>query len=390
MTERSLTRGLCIIPARGGSRRFPRKNLARFRGTPLVGLAVAVAKASGVFQTVCVSSDDAEVLDVARAHGADRVLQRSPEDSAYDRQVKDICVSVVEQLSAEGNVSDLFAVLLPTSPLRTAGDVAGAYRTLLESDADCCMTVVAWDHPPQRALRISDGRRLAPFFGPEYLKPAQALETLYRHDGTALVARTQPFLHVKGFYELPIVPYRVSADRGVDVDSPRDLAWAEFLATRLAIRLRPATMADEARLLLWRNDPHTRAMSFSQDAVSSPDHHRWLERRLHDPRSRLYVAERECGREAVGVGRLDAIDDHSVEVGLTVAPEHRGQGLAHPIIEALVDQAVRGELGPRQTVVAYVRTGNEASLNAFTSASFQRDPNDLPDRIRLSRTLNRS
>lgn len=220
---------LCIIPARGGSRRFPRKNLAQFKGVPLVARAVAVARESGVFRTVCVSSDDPEVLAVARDAGADLALERGRDLSAYDRQVKDVCQSVLLELARRGDEYPMFGVLLPTSPLREAADVRRTHDALAHSTAECAMTLVPFDHPPLRALHIVDGF-VQSRFGDEQMRPAQLLEELYRHDGTALFVRTDVFLRTPRFYGLRIVPCFVPIERAVDVDRPIDLAWAEFLA----------------------------------------------------------------------------------------------------------------------------------------------------------------
>ncbi|MES1255946.1 MAG: acylneuraminate cytidylyltransferase family protein [Acidobacteriota bacterium] len=227
---------LCIIPARGGSKRFPGKNLAPIAGRPLVGQAVHVARESGLFSAIAVSSDDAAVLAVAREHGADLALMRDAALATDRAQVKDVCVSVLEGLVSQGARYPLFAVLLPTSPLRTAEDLRNAFAVLVETGADCCMSLVECEHPPQRAVAITEGL-VRPYFGPEYMKPAQALETLYRHDGTVICARTDAFLRDRSFYGMRVAPYLVPRVRAVDVDAPLDLAWAEFLVSTGVVSL---------------------------------------------------------------------------------------------------------------------------------------------------------
>lgn len=227
---------LCIIPARGGSKRFPRKNLASIAGRPLVAQAVRVAVASGLFRTVCVSSDSDEVLEVARAHGANLLSSRSAALSSDDAQVKDVCLSVIETLAGQAQHYDTFAVLLPTSPLRTAQDLREAYRLLAETGADCCMSVTPFEHPPQRAVWMPEGK-VVPYFGGDQMRPTQALDALYRHDGTVIVARTGPFVRDPRFYGPSVVPYVVPAERAVDVDRPVDLAWADFLVRSGAVQI---------------------------------------------------------------------------------------------------------------------------------------------------------
>ena len=144
--------------------------------------------------------------------------------------------------------------------------------------------------------------------------------------------------------------------------------------------LRPATLADADRLLRWRNDPETRAQSLSEHEVSLVDHLGWLSYILvHPVTPRLYIAEEE-GR-AVGTGRLD-LDDSAAELSLTVAPEHRGRGLARQIIHLLVTEA--GRLGHTLSI-AQVKGRNARSLGAFLASGFL--PSSPEAVIRLERPI---
>ena len=230
MTQQTTHDGklLCIIPAKGHSQRFPRKNLARFQGRPLVAQAIVTAQESRMFSTVCVSSEDEEILSVAKEYGADVALNRSEDLLGADVQVIDVCRSVVKYFVDQGQEFVAFAVLLPTSPLRTANDLQRAYQIMMETNARSCMSLVECEHPPQRAVCLQAGY-VAPFFEGDNFKQTQKLEKLYRHDGTVIVSRIDAFLQDPYFYGESVVPYFVERERGVDVDNPLDLAWAEFL-----------------------------------------------------------------------------------------------------------------------------------------------------------------
>lgn len=230
MTQQMTSDGqlLCIIPAKGNSQRFPRKNLARFQGRPLVAQAIVVAQASRMFSTVCVSSEDDEILSVAKEYGADVALRRTEDLVSADVQVVDVCRSVVEYFVDQGQEFFAFAVLLPTSPLRIANDLQRAYQIMMETNARSCMSLVECEHPPQRAVCLQEGH-VAPFFEGDNFKQTQKLEKLYRHDGTVIFSRIDTFLQDPYFYGENVVPYFVERERGVDVDNPLDLAWAEFL-----------------------------------------------------------------------------------------------------------------------------------------------------------------
>lgn len=139
--------------------------------------------------------------------------------------------------------------------------------------------------------------------------------------------------------------------------------------TRSEVSLRPATLRDKAALLKWRNDPDTRRQSRSTVVVRMASHALWLSRTLKNPETRLYVAIDVNGTE-VGTGRIDYRGQGTAEINLTVAPEHRGRGLAASIIDALGEEAA-GLGWPH--LVARVKAVNVRSVRAFTRVGFITD-----------------
>jgi CMP-N-acetylneuraminic acid synthetase len=225
-------RPLAIIPARGGSKRFRRKNLALLAGKPLLAYAIQAARESGVFDSVCVSSEDEEVLAVARSHGAHLVLTRPLELASDTVQVGQVCAYLLEYLASQGHIYPEFAVLLATSPLRTSQDIQAAYEIFQRREANYVMSLIPFSHPPQRAVWVPHAY-VESYFGKEYLQQDhQSLHRLYRHDGSIIFARSEVFLKERDFYGTRVVPYFIPMERSVDIDSPLDLAWAEFLLSR--------------------------------------------------------------------------------------------------------------------------------------------------------------
>lgn len=218
---------LCIIPARGGSKRFPRKNVAQLLGKPLLAYAVESALESDVFDTVCVSSDDDEILKVAKEYGA-LALKRPAELAGDTVQVKQVVRYLLEHFASEGKDYSVFGLLLPTNPLRTAEDVRKAYEILKENDANYVMSVIPHSDPPQRAVCVKEGY-LEPYFGVEYMKTAQQLEPLYHDDGSVIFAKSAAFLKEGEFYGSKVMPYFMPPERSVDIDQPHELELAEFL-----------------------------------------------------------------------------------------------------------------------------------------------------------------
>lgn len=232
-------RPLCLIPARGGSQRLPRKNIALLAGKPLLAYAIEVARESHVFDTICVSSEDEEILEVAHEYGADHVLQRPAELATETVQVKQVCVYLLEHFAAQGRAYAEFAVLLPTNPLRAAYDIQAAYELFKREDANVCMSLVSYAHPPQRAVWVPH-RYVEPYFGLRHMQPTQLLDQTFRHDGSILFAKSEAFLREQEFYGSKVVPYFMPAERSVDIDSAFDLAWAEFLLSRASTTSRGA------------------------------------------------------------------------------------------------------------------------------------------------------
>ena len=137
----------------------------------------------------------------------------------------------------------------------------------------------------------------------------------------------------------------------------------------MTVTLRLATLADAAFLLRWRNDPLTRANSLSPEAITPEQHAAWLAATLASGTRYLYVAEASF-TEAIGTVRLDRLDrpTPTAEVSITVAPEHRGQGWAGPMLEAVRMEAKAHGI---TRVVATVKPGNTASLRAFLAAGYR-------------------
>jgi N-acylneuraminate cytidylyltransferase len=223
-------RRLAVIPARGGSKRFPRKNVALFEGTPLVARTIDVALAAGVFHRVVVSTEDAEIAGIARTAGAE-LHARDPALASDRARVVDVCRAVLADEAAAGRRYDVFCVLLPTSPFRTATHVQEGLAVLHDRRANVAMSVTVFPHVPFWALRETGGFvRLQ--WGRRHLRSRDRLPTLYRHNGVVLWSRTDAFRRSGDFYGARVAAYHMSPEESIDVDQPIDLEFAEFLAGR--------------------------------------------------------------------------------------------------------------------------------------------------------------
>ena len=229
---RTSDRRLCLVPARGGSQRVPRKNVAPLAGRPLLAWTVQAALDSRLFQRVVVSTEDAEIARIAEGHGA-TVLPRPAGLATSTATGVDVCVDALERLGAAGETFDVLAFLLPTSPLRTAADLRGAWARFVERDADFLMAVTDYAIPPFWALEEREGF-LRPYWGHEYLVKSQELPRVCVDNGAVYLARVDAFLRERTFYGERLVGHWMPRERSVDVDEPVDLALAEFFLARRA------------------------------------------------------------------------------------------------------------------------------------------------------------
>ena len=223
-------RVLGIVPARGGSSRVPRKNLARLGGRTLVRRALETALAAGSLDVVALSSDDDEIL--AEADGLDVVAVRRPLELATDTaRAAEFALHALKELDDEGSPFEAVAIVQCTSPFTSPEDVAGAVGLLERTGAESVVTVSRIEaayHPAK--LKVLDGDRLLPFLEDDRLTPSHELPPLWARNGSVYVFRRD--VVERGLEADDIRGYEMPPERSFDIDTARDLAIAEFLEAR--------------------------------------------------------------------------------------------------------------------------------------------------------------
>jgi CMP-N,N'-diacetyllegionaminic acid synthase len=216
---------VALVPARGGSKGIPRKNLAPLAGRPLLDWTVAAARESESVERVVVSTDDDEIGEAARGLGAE-VLHRPPELGNDETPMR----AVVDHALGELGSVDVLVLLQPTSPLRRPEHIDEAVRLLLDSDADCVVTVVEVPHrfAPESLMALDDGR-LVPLGGSPTRRQDKPL--LYARNGPAVLA-LRPDRLGDDLYVGDCRPYVMRREDSLDVDEPFDLELAEWLLSR--------------------------------------------------------------------------------------------------------------------------------------------------------------
>lgn len=174
---------LCIIPARGGSKRIPKKNIKDFLGKPIIAYSVETALASNLFDEVMVSTDDIEVAEVAKKFGAKVPFMRSVENSDDFASTMDVILEVINDYNSLGITYEYFCCLYPTAPLASIKNIREGFEKLINEKKDSVFPVVAFSYPVWRGLRISKDGNAKMIWPLNQNKRSQDLETVYHDAG---------------------------------------------------------------------------------------------------------------------------------------------------------------------------------------------------------------
>lgn len=231
---------VAVIPARGGSKGVPRKNIRPLAGKPLIAYAIETALASRLIGRVIASTEDQEIAGIAREHGAEVPFMRPSElaqDDSPEWQTWQHAIRTLEQMEG-GPAMDVFVCVPPTSPLRSVEDVDACIQTLVESDADLVITVRPAERSPYFNMVTLDNagyaRLVVPPDGPVHRR--QDAPPVYDMTTVAYAARPQFVLQAGSMFEGRLKAVLVPAERALDIDTELDFQFAEFLLARMAAR----------------------------------------------------------------------------------------------------------------------------------------------------------
>lgn len=233
------SRVIAVVPARGGSKGVPRKNVRDVGGVPLIGYAIACGLAAETVGRVIVSTDDEEIARVARGLGAEVPFTRPAQFATDDATDFPVIKHAVEWLAAhEGARPEIVVQLRPTTPFRPAGLVDEAVRLLAGDDAaDCVRGVSAPETTPYKMWRPSADGSLEPLLGDEfeepYNMPRQKLPRVWRQTGHVDAIRVRTIDEQGSLTGRRVLPIEVPERFGVDIDTEEDLARASWALGRL-------------------------------------------------------------------------------------------------------------------------------------------------------------
>ncbi len=178
-----MSKKICIIPARGGSKRIPRKNIKDFLGKPIIEYSIEAALSSDIFDEVMVSTDDDEIATIAKKLGAKVPFMRTAEKANDNATTIEVIIEVLELYRQRGQLFDFGCCLYPTAPFVKSSWLNSAFNKLINNNYDSCFPVLEYNSPIQRALKINSKDRIEMIY-PQYLNSrSQDLETAYQDAG---------------------------------------------------------------------------------------------------------------------------------------------------------------------------------------------------------------
>jgi len=231
--ERKIRR-IAVIPARGGSKRLPHKNIIDFKGKPIITYTIVAALQTGLFQRVVVSTEDAEIAQISKSSGAE-IAERSMALAGDEARVVDVCLDLLNREQADGRLFDVLCCLYATSPLRSAEDITQTVRLIKPGICDFAMAVTEYDYPPHQALVRGSEGLLTPMWPDLVGKRSQQVGEFLVDNGSTYAVYVPGFREYRTFYGPNLVGYYMPRYRSTDIDVADDLILAELLAERMGL-----------------------------------------------------------------------------------------------------------------------------------------------------------
>ena len=220
---------VAIIPARGGSKRIPRKNIKPFHGKPMIAYSIEAAKASGCFDKVIVSTDDSEIAEVATTYGAEVPFLRPKEISDDYATTMDVMEHAIRWCKSEGWQVDVVCCLYATAPFILPEDLQKGYELICDDTVQFVFSATSFPFPIQRAIKLDEQGSVS-MFSPENEKVrSQDLEEAYHDAGQFYWGQTTAFLNKLSIFSPHSKVVLLPRFRVQDIDTPEDWELAEKL-----------------------------------------------------------------------------------------------------------------------------------------------------------------
>lgn len=221
---------IAYIPARGGSKGLPRKNIRLMCGRPLVSYTIQVAQKTNLFDYIFVSTDSEEIATVAKSYGGWVPFLRNPRKAQDETPIIEAVLDDCRRLKALGCMFDIFCLLQPTSPLRKVEDIVGAV-SLCEEKKEGVVSLSPVEEHPLLMRKMDDQLRLTKLLKERTTARRQDMPKIYRVNGAVYVVPEAQLSKNTVFADLPI-GYVMAAENGLDIDTLEDFNFAQAVLRR--------------------------------------------------------------------------------------------------------------------------------------------------------------
>ena len=221
---------LAIIPARGGSKRIPRKNIRDFLGKPIIAYSIETALESGLFEEVMVSTDDKEIAEVAKKYGAKVPFMRSEENADDYATTVDVLVEVLQTFQQQGKDFESGCCIYPTAPLLKPSSLISGYEKLINESFSTVFPVVEFPYPIQRSLKLI-GNDKVEMNWPEHIgSRSQDLPMAYHDAGQFYWFNMEELIKEKKLFGENCAAIVLTSSSVQDIDTEEDWKLAEMKA----------------------------------------------------------------------------------------------------------------------------------------------------------------
>lgn len=219
---------VAIITARGGSKRIPKKNIRPFCGKPIIEYSIHTALESGLFDEVMVSTDDAEIAEVARKAGASIPFFRSAENSNDFAGTAEVICEVINTYAANGRAFEQGCCIYPTAPFINTEVLKNSYQLFKDNNFDVVFPAIKYSYPIQRSLRVLPGEKAEMLWPENYPKRSQDLEPVYHDVGQFYWFNAEKMLEKKKLFTDHTGVVKISELMAQDIDNEEDWKLAEI------------------------------------------------------------------------------------------------------------------------------------------------------------------
>lgn len=220
-------KAIAIIPARSGSKGLPNKNILQLNDKPMMAYTIEACLESGCFQRIHVSTDSEEYAQIAIKYGADVPFLRDPVLATDQATTEDVIRDVLEKYRKVGEEFEVFGIMQPTSPLRTALDIQKSFQLFREKNADSIISVCPMEHSPLWSNQLGEADSMYQFLNVQTNQNRQQFGQYYRINGAIYLMRISKYSSHTALYGEKSYAYRMPKERSIDIDDEMDLEIAK-------------------------------------------------------------------------------------------------------------------------------------------------------------------